>query len=156
MYLKQEALLCLLAILAFLLSASQNDQLECGEQVSNPHFMKLRGLKEKKRSLTESKPVFTAVCPVTQSQKMFISPSPHTPISRMMGRFKFEQTAKLEEHSYLWTSPKIFAFWQCAYKQIITKLLLAIKRICIIHTVQITARKRHLFYYLLPAIKLQN
>lgn len=97
MYLKQEVL----AILEFYLSAPHNDQLECGEQASNPHFTKLGGLKEKK-SLTESKPVFTAVCPVTQSQRENVrSPSPHTPISRMMGRFKFEQTAKLEEHSYL-------------------------------------------------------
>lgn len=80
--------------------APHNDHLEWGEQVRNPQYTKLGGLKEK-RSLIESKPVFIAVCPVTQSQKMFISPSPHTPHSRMLGRFKFEQTVKLEEHSYL-------------------------------------------------------
>lgn len=100
MYLAQEVLLCLLATLEFPPPAPHHDQLEWGEQVSNPQFIKPGGLKEK-RSLMESKPVFIAVCPVTQSQKMFISPPPHTPISRMMGRFKFEQTVKLEEHSYL-------------------------------------------------------
>lgn len=48
MFLKQEALLCLLAILEFPLSAPYNDHLEWGEQVSNPHFTKLDGLQKKK------------------------------------------------------------------------------------------------------------
>lgn len=88
-----------LAALEFPPPAAHNNQLKRGEQVSNPQFTQLAALKEK-RSLTESKPVFIAVCTVTQCQKMFISPSAHTPISRMMGRLKFEQTVKLEEHSY--------------------------------------------------------
>lgn len=99
MYVTEGAVLCLFATLEFPPLASHNNQPQWGEQVSNPQFTQLGGLKEK-RSLTESKPVFIAVCPVTQSQKMFISPSAHTPISRMMGRLKFEQTVKLEEHSY--------------------------------------------------------
>lgn len=47
MYLIEEALLCLLATLEFPPPA-HHDQLEWGEQVSNPQFTKLSGLKEKK------------------------------------------------------------------------------------------------------------
>lgn len=87
--------------------AAHNNQPKRGEQVRNPQFTQLAGLKEKKVPY-RIKALFIAVCTVTQCQKMFISPSAHTPLSRMMGRLKFEQTVKLEEHSYFWASPKIF------------------------------------------------
>lgn len=99
MHLTEEALLCLSAALELPPPAAHSNQLQRGEQVKSSSTY-TTGWTEGKRSLMESKPVFIAVSPVTQSQKMFISPSAHTPISRMMGRLKFEQTVKLEEHSY--------------------------------------------------------
>lgn len=106
---ERRALLCLLATPEFPPPAAHNNQLKRGDKLATLHLH--NWVDWRKKGPLQNQSLYSLQSAQWLKAKKCSFPPLHTlPFLEWWGRLKFEQTVKLEEHSYFWASPKSLHF----------------------------------------------